>query len=151
MDVELISSSESLLFPHLKIIFRNEYKNRNLSLLIWIDYQKDWSQNSINQQKPTLFLQFLLIFPFNYIESALDSTARYILLINKTIAYNGFGLSEVEKGIYFKYVLSFPESKLEENLIKGFIGLIRFLYDTYAPNLESIASGSISYQEMVSL
>lgn len=137
----LLESSPGLPFAHLQIPLGKDFKDRNLNFVLWLDTQTG--------KNPVTLLQLIFLFPFNYIDDALPSTARYLHMINKTIAFPGFGLSEPDHAIYYKYAFPLPEGASLSQLMTSFIGLIEFFYDTYAPHIEEIASGQKSFAEIV--
>lgn len=149
MLLELLPPTTDLPLQYLKISLGKDYKNRDISAILWLETQTETAPgNATNALKsPNVFMQILFAFPFNYIESALLPTARYILMLNKTMAFPGLGLSEPDHALYYKYTLTFPEGRVQMDLLKDFIGLVQFVYDTFAPKIESIANGSISSLE----
>lgn len=95
------------------------------------------------------YLQCILLFPFHFDPHHLLPLARYLLLINITAAFPGFGLSEPDRAILFKYTLTFPEGHIIPQTLFEFVGIIEFLYDTFAPNIEKLAIGTKSFEEII--
>lgn len=139
LSPELVNPSGKFPFPHLLVPLGKDFKNRNLELILWID------------QEPIPCLQLIFLFPFNYTDETLTATARYLHMLNKSSAFPGFGLSEPDHALYFKYAFPFQEGPSLPSTMRSFIGLIEFLYDTYAQNIEEIASGNKSFIEIVAV
>jgi hypothetical protein len=129
MEAKILPPSDDLPLDHLAVSLDPDYKNRKLTILMWIDSEA--------------YLQVMLLFPFHFVDETLLSTGRYLLMINKSLAFAGFGLSEPDHAIYYRYTIS--EKKVES--IYNFIGFIAMIYDTFAPKIEPLASGDKTFEE----
>lgn len=148
LDVTIESEIENVPMKHLRLNLGQDYKKRPLSAYIILD------QEQIDKKleaKSTVFLQIWMVFPFHFIDEMVSEVGRYLLLVNKSLAFPGFGLSEPDRSLYFKYTLTFPEGNINISLLNSFIGLVMFFYDTFSKNIEEIASGNKSLLESVSI
>lgn len=95
------------------------------------------------------FLQLASCFPFKVEETALWEMARMILLLNKGLELPGFELSEVDGIVFYRYVLPVVDKHVEEALLICLIGTIDFLMKGFLENLEQIAIGAKTAQQMI--
>lgn len=115
-------------------------------------FQKEDSlQAEKKKLKQETFLQFLLFFPFFAEETSFSDLARYLLLVNKSLEFPGFGLAESDRLVYFRHLLFFPSSRVSETMILDFIGMILLLIDAFGPNIAQIARLEKSYSEIIKL
>jgi hypothetical protein len=140
ISAEIVHPSAEFSFIHLRVILPNDHQDRQLQALIWIEAI---NQPENNQNVLTLYLSF----PFPYQNETFLDTARYLMVINKTIPFPGFGLSEPDHTLYYRYTLVTTSGQLDVGLIKSILGLAAYYYDSFAPNLEAIASGRHSFEE----
>lgn len=94
-------------------------------------------------------LQFIVTLPFYVMEAQIPDVARFILLLNKGMELPGFELSEVDHLIFFRHAFVVPEDHLDQRILLSIIGMIELLVESFAENLESVATGKQSLQQMV--
>lgn len=95
------------------------------------------------------FLQIKYLLPFEFLLGAENDLARYLLLINKTLDFPGFGMSESDRKVYYRYDLHCRKSLIEEELLKGLIGNILLMIDSFIPTIEKIALRQISIEGLI--
>lgn len=147
LTVELAPESQDLPFAHIKIALGPDEQKRDIVALLW-PFSKTLTEKVIKKEED-LFIQIFIPFPFPYVDAALLATARYILMVNKVVAFPGFGLSEPDHALYYKYTLCFPRGRINVPAIIDFLGAASFLFDAHAPLIEAIASGHKSFEEIV--
>lgn len=131
-----VATSENIVSKHIIIELEKDHKERDLKIYLTLDQEKVKKES---HRKPALFLQIWMVFPFKFHDESILELARYLIIINKSLAFPGFGLSEPDQMIFYKYTLTFPNENLDLILIKNFIDLIQFLYDTYSQTIEQVA------------
>lgn len=94
-----------------------------------------------------LDLQYLL--PFRFPGESVNDIARYLLLINKTLKFIGFGMSEVDGLVYFRHNLYCQRSKVNVELLKGLLGYLLLIVDSFSPTIERLARREITLQEVI--
>src|SRR6187402_150302 len=92
-SIELLSASAELPFEHLKMDLGLDYKNRQISSLLWV-FGKPKSSKMHPQKHEDLFVQIFISLPFKYKPDCFSSLAHYLLLVNKVALLPGFGISE---------------------------------------------------------
>jgi hypothetical protein len=148
LTVELAPESRDLPFAHIKIALGPDEQKREIMALLW-PFSKPHTEAKTEKKDEDLFIQIFIPFPFPYVDESLLATARYILMVNKVVAFPGFGLSEPDHALYYKYTLCFPRGRISAPAIIDFLGAASFLYDAHAPLIEEIASGRKSFEEIV--
>lgn len=101
--------------------------------------------------KKESFLQLLVFFPFFVEEKSFPDLSRYLLLINKSLEFPGFGLTESDRLVYYRQVIFFPSSRVTETMLLDFIGMILMLIDSFGPNIAQIAQLEKSYSEIIKI
>lgn len=99
--------------------------------------------------KKALFVHFRYVFPFEFQDESVNDLARFLLLINKTLEFPGFGISEIDRRIYYRHDLYSDSTRLREDLLKSLLGYILLIVDTFGPKLEQVASLQLTYKEIV--
>jgi hypothetical protein len=128
MEAKILPPSDEFPLDHLAVTLDSK-----LTVWMWIDSEA--------------FLQVMLLFPFHFVDDTLLTTGRYLLMINKSLAFPGFGLSEPDHTIYYRYTLSITGKKFEP--IYNFIGFIEMIYDTFAPKIKLLANGNKTFEEIL--
>lgn len=107
------------------------------------------AKGSETAPKPALFLHFRYIIPFRFEPEAVNDIARFLLLINKTLEFPGFGMSEVDQVIYYRHDLYCGFGQLNEDVLKGILGYLLFVVDSFTPKLQQLAARKISFKDVV--
>lgn len=146
MDVHIVTSTKDLPFKHLQLSLGNDSNGRPIIAYIFLDKRY---KGEHSQKKQPLLLQFLLVFPFHFADEMVSEIGRYLLVINKSLAFPGFGLSEPDRSIYYKYTLSFPDGNIVSSFLIDFIGSIWLIYDAFSQKIEEVAIGVKNLAEIV--
>jgi hypothetical protein len=102
------------------------------------------------REKGTLhLLQFFVGLPFKVHEEKIDETIRFLCLINRSFEIPGFEFSEVDRVVYYRYVLMTSENSIPSILIKNLLGVIMFILDGFSTKIEDIAKGKRSLDEII--
>ena len=99
------------------------------------------------ESKPN-FLQIEYFYPFECMPHTVNQLARYLLLLNKTLDFTGFFLSESDHMVYFRHDLCCPNSKVDMELLKGLLGYILLTIDSCMPAIEGLA-GTASSRDLL--
>ncbi len=104
-----------------------------------------------NRPSPGLpnFLHIQYVLPFEFSGEAVNDIARFLLLINKTLEFSGFGMSEVDRLVYFRHDLYCERSKINTELLKGLLGYLLFIVDSFTPTIEQLALRELSFQQVI--
>lgn len=94
-------------------------------------------------------LQFVVALPFKVREEKIDETIRFLCLINRSFEIPGFEFSEVDRIVYYRYVLMTSENSIPSILIRNLLGVIMFILDGFSTKIEDIAKGRRSLEEIV--
>lgn len=148
MNAKIVKGSDLIKYEHIELGLGNDYKDRPISAYIWLDQQQTQSEENSDNQR--MFLQILVVFPFQFKEEVVSQLGRYILVINKSLAFPGFGISEPDRSIYYKYTLTFPDGKISKSLLLDFIGLIWLIFDSFIEKIESVSNKNKTLFEIVS-
>lgn len=94
-------------------------------------------------------VQFQLKLPFTIAEFSYNQTSNLVALINRFLELPGLELNEVDREIFYRYVLLVDEKGLNREIILGIAGIIRLILDTHLKSIENVASGTITYDELL--
>lgn len=94
-------------------------------------------------------LQFFVGLPFKVREEKIDETIRFLCLINRSFEIPGFEFSEVDRIVYYRYVLMTSENSISTILIQNLLGVIMFILDGFATKIEDIARGKRSLDDII--
>ncbi len=128
----VLQSQDSLNWLEIRMGVDEAKRPKTLVLLV---IEKD----SSSEQNFGYFIQFRYLFPFTVQKETIPEMARFILLLNKVIEFPGFGFSESDGKVYFRHDLHSCIKRINEDLLKGVLGYILFMIDSYGPVMESLA------------
>lgn len=139
------SANEEVPYDYLTVFIGNDDQNRPRSLEITTQKQ------IIDPSKESkLFrVQFSSKLPFDIVEESVNQTSNLVAFINRYLELPGFEISEIEDQLFYRYVLLVNEPGLSDELILSIIGTILLVLDLYSHSLESVASGKMSYSELL--
>lgn len=145
LDVSLFESSEKIPYDVLTVFLGTDAKSRPFVLNITsqkqvIDPKKDSGIFRIPMQ---------IKLPFKIADFSLSQTSNLVSLLNHFLDLPGFEVNEVENEVSYRYVLLADKAGINESLIIGIIGMIKFILDTHAQAIESVATGEITYDELL--
>lgn len=95
------------------------------------------------------FLQLFLQFPYSCQAKQVQSVARLLLLINKSLPFPAFGLSEVEGTIYYRHVLYCKNRAIPTTLVCSLLGMLLLYIDSLSPMIELVASDKKSLHDVL--
>ncbi|MBS0655639.1 MAG: YbjN domain-containing protein [Verrucomicrobia bacterium] len=95
------------------------------------------------------FLQLFLPFPYGCEAENVQNTARLLLLINKSLPFPAFGLSEVEGVIYYRHVLYCHHNTIPTMLVCTLLGALLLYVDSLSPMIELVSSGQKGLHEVL--
>jgi len=151
IQLHLEKGTESTPIDTLVLEIGNDYAGRVQEVLLQIVKKKmlNTDKTSESPTKDLKFLSLLYFFPFQFKDEAVNDIARYILLINKTLEFSGFGLSEVDRLIFFRHDLWCNLGKVNRDLLKSFLGYVLLLADAFGPKFEQLASCEKSFFQII--
>jgi hypothetical protein len=125
-------------------------RTRSLS----ITYQEQFfqtileDQQIVNESKYSS-IQFDTILPFEVNPRFSDEVSHLLLYINHAIDFPGFGLSEAEHLVYYRYVLLGQEKALDRALLLGIFGTILLILDLFSELIEMGAQGKMTFNQLL--
>jgi len=96
------------------------------------------------------FLYFQYFFPFGFEEKAVADLARYLLMLNRSLEFPGFGTSESDRRIYFRQELYCGFSKIQRRMILSVLGYILLMVDSFRKPIYQISKQKKSLKEIIS-
>ncbi len=93
---------------------------------------------------------FQLKLPFKIAEFSFSQTSNLIALLNRFLELPGLEINEVTQEIFYRYVLLVDEKGLTKEIILGIAGMIRLILDIHLKSIENVASGSMTYDQLLS-
>ncbi|MBA3238358.1 MAG: YbjN domain-containing protein [Parachlamydiaceae bacterium] len=130
--------------------------NQNLEVIIDTDsHQRIWKVilcptiQLLAEEKETNFLQIFLSFPYTFETKAIPDLSRLLLLLNKTLLFPAFGLSENEGIIYYRHTLYCENGVIPKALTRTIIGVLSLYIDSLSYMIEAVASGRQGVQEVL--
>jgi hypothetical protein len=122
--------------PNLQIVLGKNEEEKFWNLLIQFnDMPLEPKPNGTKAH----FMQFFLVFPYDYERESTAELARLLLMFNKSAPFPGFGLSEVDKKIYYKYSLNCERGAIPIALACSIVGMITLYIDSLSPMIKSVA------------
>lgn len=88
--------------------------------------------------------------PFKIKAESFSQTSNLVSFINHFSDFPGFELDEIEEDVYYRYILMIDEKGMKNELILGIIGMIKFLIDIHAESIETVATGKMTYDQLLS-
>jgi hypothetical protein len=148
----LLPSSDPIPYQRLIVNVGEDSQQRERIVEITAQEQKSLFPQGI---KPPLVLgqyvrlQFQFVFPFPCQLKALPDVCSFVLFLNRLIELPGFELSEVERKLFYRYVLLANSADIDATLCVSLLGVIMMLLDLLTEPLEKIAGGVVSFNEML--
>jgi hypothetical protein len=119
-------------------------------LRICADIQELSLAPSLKQKKRTyLLLDYDLSLSLPIKEGFHASVALGILFINRQIPFGNFQIDAIDDHIYLHHSQMLSEDSLDKELLTGTIGALMLYSDLFASPLNALASGEISYRELM--
>lgn len=150
---EIVPPSESIPYNQLAIALEPDELDRGRFLIIRSLPQDLSAMDEIlgisSAKREYREMHFIVTLPFYVKEEKINETARCILFLNKGLALKGFELSEADRLIFFHHACVNPEADFDERILLSLIGMIELFLETLSQTLESIATGRISFAEVL--
>ncbi len=94
-------------------------------------------------------MHFLVNLPLKINEHCIGDVARMVLLLNKSLSVPGFEFSEVDRMVYYRYVLMTSGGRFNGNIVMSIIGMIMFNIDVFSKTIEDVGTGARTLVEVV--
>lgn len=146
LDASLFAPSEKIPYDNLIVFIGADSLSRPYVLNITAQ-----SQILDPKKDSGIFrVSFQLKLPFKIAEFSFSQTSNLIALLNRFLELPGLEINEVTQEIFYRYVLLVDEKGLNKEIILGIIGMIRLILDIHLKSIESVASGSMTYDQLLS-
>lgn len=96
------------------------------------------------------FINFFIALPLTIQEDRVIDTGRVALMLNKVLPMPGFGVSEVDRAVFYQYTSLIKSHTLDTDLLLGILAMIVHLIDTHLPTFQEIAEGKKTFEELIS-
>ena len=137
----LETPSDEFPFPRLLIELMNDEKERERIMEIRIRDQL---------VTPTYYqIEYITKLPFDVLDHAILDTARFTCFLNRSIDLTGFEFDEVQSELYFRHTLLGNKNKTDIRILHANLGAIILLLDLLSPNLEQVATGKATMNEII--
>lgn len=145
-------ATEDFPLPQLLVDLGTDKQDRPRALAITL--QEQFFQTILESQKlqaeaAYISIQFDIDFPFEMSVQTSREVACVLLFINRLIDLPGFGMSETDNQIYFRYVLLAQEKAVDKPLLLGIVGTIMLAMDLFGELIESAASGKMTFNQLL--
>lgn len=94
-------------------------------------------------------LQFMVELPFPVQVVAVSDLARFLALTNRSADLPGFEMDEIEGKIFFRHVMIGKKDRIDRASILSIVGVITMLLGLFAPNIEKVAAGETTMNELL--
>ena len=150
-SINCYKESDSVEFPtdYLVIDTAVDEKGRPQLIQLYVLNRDIPGKVSQANDREANFIQIKYIYPFEFQAEAVNEIARYVLLINKTLDFLGFCMSEVDSKIFFRCDLSCKKTLIDTELLKGMLGYILLAVDSFCPTMEKLATQEITFQTVL--
>lgn len=99
--------------------------------------------------KKLYFLNFFVTYPFGVHQPAFPDISRLILLLNKILPLPGFGLSEMDRVVFYHYTQLSTNGKVDPDFILSMIALIIHYVNVHAKTFEAVASREKTFTQVL--
>lgn len=150
---KILEKTEAIPANQLVVELDRDIQGRDRYLVIRVANQNLASQDALFGIKSTprnyQELQLISSLPFFVNDEKIPDISRLILLLNKGLELPGFEFSEVDRLIYYRYAFVVPEDALDERILLSIIGMIQFVLEAFNDLFEAVATGTLTFQEVV--
>lgn len=98
--------------------------------------------------KQLAFLHFFISLPIVLPKERLIDAGRLVLMINKVLPLPGFGLSEVDRIVFYQYTFLIKSHTVDSDLLLGILAMIVHLIDTNLPTFQEIANNK-TFEQLI--
>ncbi len=152
LDGEIVPKSEKIALDILYVSFGLDDQDRDVLIQInMIEQDLSGHDTFIKtklEPKKYHIIQFFLPFPFLVEDEHIADIARLIFVVNKSLIFPGYEFSEVDRAIYYRYILM-TSNGIDGRILLQIIGAISEFYETFADIFEDIALGRCSLIDVV--
>ncbi len=145
----LIEKTAEIPLDRLVLTLGTDEKNRPQNLDLYVVEKELASLTPDKKGGKAIFLHLRHVLPFTLQDQAIAEMARYMLFINKGLEYEGFGMSEVDRIVYFRHDLHCSLRQVSDEVLMGLLGYILLIIDAFGPKLEKIAHLQKTFVETV--
>jgi hypothetical protein len=138
-----IPRSDKLPCDSFFVALGEDYQKRPLILNIRIFEQES------PQEGKFIFLNYLITYPFGVHQPAFPDIARLILTLNKILPVPGFGLSEMDRMIFYHYTQLSVNGKIDPEVILAQIAMIVHYVNVHAKAFEAVATRQKTLQQVL--
>lgn len=103
---------------------------------------------SYDTHKKFSSFEVVYVYPFKPLPTALSDTLLLLAHLNITSLFPGFGYSGLESQIIYRYSMPI-NNQFSHSMFTSVIQTITDLIEIYEIKIQSVASGEISYQQLV--
>lgn len=96
-----------------------------------------------------LLVQLITFLPCEVERKTAADLSRLLHLFNKELDIPGFGLDEIAKIVFFRCMVPTVDKKLSTEVLDSYLKAIEFACTTFTPSIEAMASGQVSFDEMI--
>lgn len=145
LDVSFFKASQDVPYDSLVVFLGADNQNRPYALNVTVQKQ------ILDPKKESgLFrVEFKVKIPFKIEDFSFSQTSNLVALLNHFLDLPGLEVNEADRELFYRYVLLIDEKGINETLLIGLMGMIKFILDIHTPSLESVASGKMSYDELL--
>ena len=151
LPAELIKKNKDVPVDRIVVKLGRDEKKRGQELELF-RFEKELSLKGEDKDanaKKAVFLRITQMLPFTFQDKTVADVARYALLVNKGLEYVGFGVSEVDRAIYFRYDLHCSLNTVSEEVLMGILGYASLIVDSFSPKFESLSTGEKDFLQVV--
>lgn len=117
-------------------------------------FDKDLTQYVGEENAPDIensfsSLNFFMGLPFDFPEDKRDSICRLAMIVNKTLAFQSFTVSEKEKMVYCQYYYPIFQEEIHENVLLGILSSFIFAKDTFVQFFDDVAHGKATVDSLI--
>ena len=148
----LVEANEEFPLSQLFVDLGQDKQNRPRTLAITL--QEQYFQTLLEHQQMQTdskyySIQFDAFFPFEMNVHTSREVASVLLFINRLVDLPGFGMSETENQIYFRYVMLTRENCIDKPLLIGVTGTIMLMMDLFGDIIYEAAVGKMTFNQLL--
>ncbi len=125
-----------------------DYQKRPLLLNIRIFEQEAPKADGDGADK-FVFLNYLITYPFGVHQPAFPDIARLILMLNKILPVPGFGLSEMDRMVFYHYTQFTVNGKIDPDAILAQIAMIVHYVNLHTKAFEALATREKTLEQVL--
>ncbi|MEY3176316.1 MAG: hypothetical protein RLZZ436_4230 [Planctomycetota bacterium] len=143
-------SSAEVRFASLFVVFHIDDDGRKYVLQAFDARELARSLDPVGGEFPLGLLQLTFQYPFDVQETSFPDIARWLHRLNNLLPIGSFLLSEDDQCICHRSTVPAGEAGLPSDVLVEMVGIIRRFCVDLAGAIEAVATGKMSYQEVLS-